>query len=102
MARVGNAARHSPLAVRPGSRMAGLQFWKPGTVGPGSNLDRATQTEDNIVQSAPSSLSLQAARERLPIYQHSACFFPLCPEVVQTAFPHKSRGFCLLSRSMAC
>ncbi|TBU50208.1 pre-mRNA splicing factor [Dichomitus squalens] len=50
--------------------MSGIQFWKPGTVGPGSNLDRATETEDNIVQSAPSSLSLQAARERLPIYQH--------------------------------
>ncbi|KAI0648202.1 P-loop containing nucleoside triphosphate hydrolase protein [Trametes meyenii] len=52
--------------------MASLQFWKPGTAGPGSNLDRATETEDNIVQSAPisSSLSLHAARERLPIFKH--------------------------------
>lgn len=53
--------------------MAGLQFWKPGTVGPGSNLDRATETEENVVQSAPISslLSIQAARERLPIFKHS-------------------------------
>ncbi|KAI0822689.1 pre-mRNA splicing factor [Trametes gibbosa] len=51
--------------------MASLQFWKPGTTGPGSNLDRATETEGNIVQSAPaSSFSLQAARERLPIFKH--------------------------------
>ncbi|KAI1790692.1 pre-mRNA splicing factor [Ganoderma leucocontextum] len=52
--------------------MSGLQFWKPGTSGPGSTLDRATETEENLVHSAPtsSSLSLQAARERLPIYQH--------------------------------
>ena len=54
--------------------MASLQFWKPGTVGPGSNLDRASQTEEFIVPSAPSSssLSLQSARERLPIFKHSA------------------------------
>ena len=53
--------------------MASLQFWKPGTAGPGSNLDRATETEENVVPSAPtsSSLSLQAARERLPIFKHS-------------------------------
>ncbi|KAI9056633.1 P-loop containing nucleoside triphosphate hydrolase protein [Trametes sanguinea] len=52
--------------------MASLQFWKPGTVGPGSNLDRATETEENVVSSAPisSALSLQAARERLPIFKH--------------------------------
>ncbi|KAI0747764.1 P-loop containing nucleoside triphosphate hydrolase protein [Daedaleopsis nitida] len=52
--------------------MAGLQFWKPGTVGPGSNLDRATETEDVVVPSAPSSstISIQAARERLPIFKH--------------------------------
>ncbi|KAI0371843.1 pre-mRNA splicing factor [Pilatotrama ljubarskyi] len=51
--------------------MASLQFWKPGTVGPGSTLDRATETEDYIVPSAPTtSLSLHAARERLPIFKH--------------------------------
>lgn len=55
------------------STMSSLQFWKPGTAGPGSNLDRATETEDVVVPSAPSSsaLSLQAARERLPIFKHS-------------------------------
>ncbi|CCM06094.1 uncharacterized protein FIBRA_08341 [Fibroporia radiculosa] len=49
-----------------------LQFWKPGTVGPGSSLDRATETEENVVPSAPisSSLSISAARERLPIFKH--------------------------------
>ncbi|KZT20242.1 P-loop containing nucleoside triphosphate hydrolase protein [Neolentinus lepideus HHB14362 ss-1] len=52
--------------------MAPLTFWKPGTVGPGSNLDRASETEENIVSYAPSSslLSIQAQRERLPIFKH--------------------------------
>ncbi|PIL23675.1 hypothetical protein GSI_13424 [Ganoderma sinense ZZ0214-1] len=51
--------------------MSGLQFWKPGTIGPGSTLDRATEAEENVIPSAPSSsLSLQATRERLPIYQY--------------------------------
>lgn len=49
-----------------------LQFWKPGTAGPGSSLDRANETEENVVQSAPTSgvYSVQSARERLPIYKH--------------------------------
>ncbi|OAX33583.1 P-loop containing nucleoside triphosphate hydrolase protein [Rhizopogon vinicolor AM-OR11-026] len=52
--------------------MSTLTFWKPGTTGPGSTLDRATEDEGNVVQSAPShgSLSLQAQRERLPIWKH--------------------------------
>lgn len=50
-----------------------LQFWRPGTLKPGSNVDRATEVEDNVVPSAPASasLSIQAQRERLPIYKHS-------------------------------
>ncbi|THH20964.1 hypothetical protein EW146_g488 [Bondarzewia mesenterica] len=49
-----------------------LQFWKPGTTGPGSALDRATANEENLVSSAPisSSLSIQALRERLPVFKH--------------------------------
>ncbi|KAJ3761856.1 P-loop containing nucleoside triphosphate hydrolase protein [Lentinula raphanica] len=49
-----------------------LKFWKPGTAGPGSSLDRDTQNEENVVQSTPaySSLSIQSQRERLPIYKH--------------------------------
>ncbi|OBZ75771.1 putative ATP-dependent RNA helicase DHX35 [Grifola frondosa] len=52
--------------------MTSLQFWKPGTVGPGSTLDRATETEGNVIPSAPlsSSVSIQVARERLPIHKH--------------------------------
>ncbi|KIK45926.1 hypothetical protein CY34DRAFT_801085 [Suillus luteus UH-Slu-Lm8-n1] len=52
--------------------MSTLTFWKPGTAGPGSTLDRATEEEGNVVQSAPShgSLSVQAQRERLPIWRH--------------------------------
>ncbi|KAI0075808.1 hypothetical protein K474DRAFT_1355404 [Panus rudis PR-1116 ss-1] len=52
--------------------MSSLQFWKPGTAGPGSTLDRATETEDNVVPSAPlsSAYSIQSARERLPIFKH--------------------------------
>ena len=50
-----------------------MQFWKPGTVGPGSLLDRASETEDVVLSSAPTpaTLSLQAQRERLPIFKHS-------------------------------
>lgn len=49
-----------------------LTFWKPGTTGPGSTLDRATEAEGNVVQSAPSyNPSIQAQRERLPIFKHS-------------------------------
>ncbi|TFL03684.1 hypothetical protein BDV98DRAFT_395815 [Pterulicium gracile] len=50
-----------------------LQFWKPGTVGPGSTLDRASEAEGNVISSNPSALaalSIQSQRERLPIYKH--------------------------------
>ncbi|KAG2146985.1 P-loop containing nucleoside triphosphate hydrolase protein [Suillus bovinus] len=52
--------------------MSTLAFWKPGTAGPGSTHDRATEEEGNVVQSAPSygALSIQAQREQLPIWQH--------------------------------
>lgn len=51
-----------------------LQFWKPGTQGPGSSLDRATESEETIVHALPgsSSLGIQAQRERLPIFKHSS------------------------------
>src|SRR5712675_3079970 len=54
-----------------------LQFWKPGTLGPGSSLDRTSGEEDGFVQSAiPSqALSIQAQRERLPIAKHSQQYF---------------------------
>ena len=50
-----------------------LQFWKPGTLGPGSNLDRASELEGNVIQSAPiaSQLGRQAQRASLPIFKHS-------------------------------
>ena len=50
-----------------------MQFWKPGTAGPGSLLDRASETEDVVLSSAPIStgLSLQAQRQQLPIFKHS-------------------------------
>ncbi|KAH7911444.1 P-loop containing nucleoside triphosphate hydrolase protein [Hygrophoropsis aurantiaca] len=50
--------------------MTSLTFWKPGTAGPGSSLDRATEQEGNIIQSAPSSFSMESQRERLPIAKH--------------------------------
>ncbi|KAI6113742.1 P-loop containing nucleoside triphosphate hydrolase protein [Pisolithus croceorrhizus] len=52
--------------------MSSLTFWKPGTVAPGSSLDRATQEEGTLVQSAPAhgSLSIQAQRQHLPIAKH--------------------------------
>lgn len=56
-----------------------MQFWKPGTVAPGSSLDRATETEENVLSSAPSTaaISVQSARERLPIHQHSTSDFSM-------------------------
>ncbi|KAJ3794088.1 Asp-Glu-Ala-His box polypeptide 35 [Lentinula aff. detonsa] len=61
-----------PAAIHPSPLTMSLKFWKPGTAGPGSSLDRDTQTEENVVQCAPaySSLSIQSQRERLPIYKH--------------------------------
>lgn len=52
--------------------MSALTFWKPGTAGPGSTLDRATEEDGNVVQSAPSngSISLDVQRHRLPIWKH--------------------------------
>lgn len=49
-----------------------LQFWKPGTAAPGSSLDRASETEGNLVQSAPIAAvgGIQGQRERLPIFKH--------------------------------
>lgn len=49
-----------------------LQFWKPGTQGPGSSLDRATESEETVIHAPPSSsaLGIQAQRERLPIFLH--------------------------------
>ena len=43
-----------------------MQFWKPGTLNPGSSLDRASQDEDSVLQSSPYSV-----RESLPIRKHS-------------------------------
>jgi hypothetical protein len=53
--------------------LTAMQFWKPGTIGPGSQLDRASETEDMVLPSAPmsASLPLQAQRQQLPIFKHS-------------------------------
>jgi len=52
--------------------MSTLAFWKPGTVRPGSSVDRASEAEGDVLTSKPSSSSLgiQSQRERLPIYKH--------------------------------
>lgn len=53
-----------------------LTFWKPGTAGPGSNLDRASQVEESIVPYAPQDgyLSVRGQQERLPIFKHRQYF----------------------------
>jgi ATP-dependent RNA helicase DDX35 len=75
---------------------AKLAFWKPGTTGPGSTLDRATEAEGNVVQSAPSfSSSIQSQRERLPIFKHSQ-FPTLLMEFLSTkTFPGEKLLYCL-------
>ncbi|BEJ09885.1 hypothetical protein CcaverHIS641_0608000 [Cutaneotrichosporon cavernicola] len=52
--------------------MPPLQFWKPGTVAPGSSLDRETEAEGALAISSAraGNLSLEGARQRLPIYKH--------------------------------
>ncbi|KAL7414009.1 P-loop containing nucleoside triphosphate hydrolase protein [Mrakia frigida] len=48
-------------------------FWKPGTAAPGSTVDRETEAEGTLVQSAPNkyaSLGLQGQRQSLPIFKH--------------------------------
>ncbi|KAF9532436.1 P-loop containing nucleoside triphosphate hydrolase protein [Crepidotus variabilis] len=49
-----------------------LTFWKPGTAGPGSSLDRSAEIEEAIVPYAPANsyLSIQSQQERLPIFKH--------------------------------
>ncbi|PPQ98819.1 hypothetical protein CVT24_003373 [Panaeolus cyanescens] len=47
-----------------------LTFWKPGTTGPGSNLDRSAQSEENFLPYAPPKTSSYNASDRLPIYAH--------------------------------
>lgn len=44
---------------------ATLQFWKPGTLGPGSSLDRTSGEDDGFIPSAAPS-----SRDRLPIAKH--------------------------------
>ncbi|KAH9001424.1 P-loop containing nucleoside triphosphate hydrolase protein [Lactarius akahatsu] len=44
---------------------ATLQFWKPGTLGPGSSLDRTSGEDDGFIPSAAPS-----QRDRLPIAKH--------------------------------
>ncbi|KAF8876040.1 P-loop containing nucleoside triphosphate hydrolase protein [Gymnopilus junonius] len=43
-----------------------LTFWKPGTAGPGSNLDRASEVEETFLPYAP----VQRQGEQLPIFKH--------------------------------
>jgi ATP-dependent RNA helicase DDX35 len=55
--------------------MPPLQFWKPGPAGPGSTLDRESESEGSllsgpITNKVNASLSLASQRTRLPIYKH--------------------------------
>lgn len=52
--------------------MPPLQFWKPGTVAPGSSLDREAEAEGSLAVSSAraGNLSLEGQRKRLPIYKH--------------------------------
>lgn len=51
------------------SNSMALQFWKPGTTGPGSSLDR--ESEDVVLSSAMPSMGFQRQKELLPIFKHS-------------------------------
>ncbi|TEB36084.1 P-loop containing nucleoside triphosphate hydrolase protein [Coprinellus micaceus] len=42
-----------------------LSFWKPGTLGPGSTLDRVEEGDASVISAPPTD-----SRERLPIFKH--------------------------------
>ncbi|KEI40652.1 uncharacterized protein L969DRAFT_16014 [Mixia osmundae IAM 14324] len=49
-----------------------MAFWKPGTVAPGSTIDRETGNEDALAASSANQyahLSLTSQRQRLPVYK---------------------------------
>ncbi|KAH9914718.1 pre-mRNA splicing factor [Fomitopsis serialis] len=55
--------------------MTSLQFWKPGTTGPGSTLDRRLRLREcHSKRALRVYMGVQGARERLPIFKHSAFF----------------------------
>lgn len=71
------ASRPARKSTRPPStsQPASMQFWKPGTVAPGSTEDREAEAEGSLAVGAANkyaNLSLQAQRERLPIFRHRA------------------------------
>lgn len=59
--------------------MPPLQFWKPGTSGPGSTLDRIADADKDVIASAPGSAAygIQGQRQRLPIFKHRMCLIRL-------------------------
>src|ERR1700722_18499393 len=82
-----------------------LTFWKPGTVGPGSTLDRAAEAGSGItISSSLSSLSLQSQRERLPIFKHStsAAYESIRSYCVTTLGSHFRGKIIILCREIWC
>ena len=79
---------------------ATMQFWKPGTIGPGSLLDRASETEGLVLSSAPMSgaLSLHAQRQQLPIFKHSKV--PNCAQNTRTDAGQQGTSYCVRLRCM--
>ncbi|KAG9048389.1 hypothetical protein FS837_013026 [Tulasnella sp. UAMH 9824] len=75
-----------------------LQFWKPGTVAPGSSLDRATEAEGHVLQSAPLTAAggIQAQRERLPIFKHLQSKFVFTTPPITTCQLRPTKGEKLL------
>ena len=52
-----------------------MAFWKPGTVAPGSTIDRASEAEESVATTSlnkNASLGLSMQRQRLPIYKQRA------------------------------
>lgn len=72
-----------------------LKFWKPGTVGPGSTLDRATEVEGNVVPSAP----VYSHREYLPIFKHRAPQFLCNYDAIQRPSTQET-SCCVVSKAL--
>jgi len=72
-------------------------FWKPGTIGPGSTLDRASEAEESVVPYAPANsyLSLQSQQEHLPIFNHRQLCLFLCNFLCITTISGSKLLYCI-------
>ncbi|KAL0085037.1 hypothetical protein J3Q64DRAFT_1112069 [Phycomyces blakesleeanus] len=83
-----------------------MSFWKPGTVAPGSAVDRDTENETNATVIAHAEaqfhhLSIQQQRERLPVFKLRKELLYLV-EIFQTVIVVGQTGSGKTTRKIIC